>query len=56
MTSGYMKEIKGYMHFEGFYFPADYKGPKQIAPMCPSDGILNRFYDIASKKQSNSTQ
>jgi hypothetical protein len=52
-TSGYIKGI-GYMHLEGFYFPIDYYGPRQIAPIYQSAKQLNRFLGIISS--SNTTR
>lgn len=52
-TSGYIKGI-GYMHLEGFFFPLDYYGPRQIAPIYQSARQLNRFLGIISS--SNTTR
>ena len=52
-TSGYIKGI-GYMHLEGFYFPIDYYGPREIAPIYQSAKQLNRFLKIISN--SNTTR
>jgi len=52
-TSGYIKGI-GYMHLEGFYFPIDYYGSREIAPIYQSAKQLNRFLKIISS--SNTTR
>jgi RHS repeat-associated protein len=48
ITSGYIKSIGGYMHLEGFYFPADYRGPHIIAPLYQSADELNKLFGISS--------
>ncbi len=54
VTSGYIKEVNGYMHLQGFYFPMDYYGPRAIAPMYQSATKLNAYMGIISN--SNTTR
>ena len=48
ITSGYIKAIGGYMHLEGFYFSADYRGPHIIAPLYRGAEQLNNYFGITS--------
>jgi len=54
VTSDYIKGI-GYMHLEGFYFPANYNGPHLVAPTLQSAAKLNQLFGIIASN-SNSTQ